>query len=214
MKILNVEQVTDMVICACDAIIENRPYLTEVDSKIGDGDHGIGMSGGMEKAKIALQEKAPFADVNTVFKTTGMAMLNSMGGASGVIFGSMFLGGVKGMPVSDKLDGIQFAQIMRGALEAIKARGKAQVGDKTMVDALEPAVIAMEKESQEDLEPVLEAAKTAAWDGVENTKQYVAKFGRSKSLMERAIGYQDAGATSVAIIFEAMYNYVKEQAGE
>ena len=141
-------------------------------------------------------------------------MLNSMGGASGVIFGSMFLGGVKGMPVSDKLDGIQFAQIMRGALEAIKARGKAQVGDKTMVDALEPAVIAMEKESQEDLEPVLESAKTAAWDGVENTKQYVAKFGRSKSLMERAIGYQDAGATSVAIIFEAMYNYVKEQAGE
>lgn len=214
MKILNVEQVTDMVICACDAIIENRPYLTEVDSKIGDGDHGIGMSGGMEKAKTALQGKCPFADVNTVFKTTGMAMLNSMGGASGVIFGSMFLGGVKGMPVSDKLDGIQFAQIMRGALEAIKARGKAQVGDKTMVDALEPAVIAMEKESQEDLEPVLEAAKTAAWDGVENTKQYVAKFGRSKSLMERAIGYQDAGATSVAIIFEAMYNYVKEQAGE
>lgn len=214
MKILNVEQVTDMVICACDAIIENRPYLTEVDSKIGDGDHGIGMSGGMEKAKTALQGKCPFADVNSVFKTTGMAMLNSMGGASGVIFGSMFLGGVKGMPALDNLDGVQFARIMRGALEAIKARGKAQVGDKTMVDALEPAVIAMEKENKEDLEPVLEAAKTAAWCGVENTKQYVAKFGRSKSLMERAIGYQDAGATSVAIIFEAMYKYVKEQGGE
>lgn len=208
MRVLTVEQTTEMIKAACDAIIENKPFLTEVDSKIGDGDHGIGMSGGMEKAKAALDEKGSFEDINTVFKTTGMAMLNSMGGASGVIFGSMFLGGVKGLEKLTELDGENFTKIMRGSVESIKQRGKAQVGDKTMVDALEPAVEAMESADKEDLAGLLKAAAEAAKQGVENTKNYVAKFGRAKSLLERAIGYQDAGATSVNIIFEAMYTYV------
>lgn len=208
MRTLTADQTTEMIKAACDAIIENKPFLTEVDSKIGDGDHGIGMSGGMEKAKAALDEKGPFQDINTVFKTTGMAMLNSMGGASGVIFGSMFLGGVKGLEKLTELDGENFTKIMRGSVESIKQRGKAQVGDKTMVDALEPAVEAMESADKEDLAGLLKAATEAAKQGVENTKNYVAKFGRAKSLLERAIGYQDAGATSVSIIFEAMYTYV------
>lgn len=211
MKVLTVEQTTDMIIWACDEIIKNKPYLTEIDSRIGDGDHGIGMSGGMEKAKSALEEKRPFQDVNSVFKTTGMAMLNSMGGASGVIFGSMFLGGIKGLETITELDGDSMAKIMRGSLEAIKERGKAQVGDKTMIDALEPAVLALEKGEKEDLAILLEAAKDGAYQGVENTKDYIAKFGRAKSLMERAIGYQDAGATSVFIIFDAMYKFVNAQ---
>lgn len=208
-KILTIDQTTDMIIKACDAIIENKPYLTEVDSKIGDGDHGIGMSGGMEKAKAALEAKRPFNDVNTVFKTTGMTMLNSMGGASGVIFGSMFLGGIKDLELIGELDGDSLAKIMRGSLEAIKARGKAQVGDKTMVDAFEPAVVALENGKKEDLIQLLSDAKDEALQGVENTKGYIAKFGRAKSLLERAIGYQDAGATSVAIIFDAMYQFIK-----
>lgn len=209
MKALTVDQTTDMIIKVCDAIIENKPYLTEVDSKIGDGDHGIGMSGGMEKAKLALETKRPFEDINIVFKTTGMTMLNSMGGASGVIFGSMFLGGIKGLEPVNELDGESITMIMRGSLESIKARGKAQVGDKTMVDALEPAVVALENGNKEDLIKILSDAKDAALQGVENTKNCIAKFGRAKSLLERAIGYQDAGATSVAIIFDAMYQFVK-----
>ncbi len=209
MKALTIEQTTDMIICACEAIISNKSYLTEVDSKIGDGDHGIGMSGGMEKAKTALEANRPFFDVNSVFKTTGLTMLNSMGGASGVIFGSMFLGGIKGMDAMTELDGGSLTEIMRRSLEAIKTRGEAQVGDKTMVDALEPAVIVMEKGEKEDLVQLLADAKEAAQQGVENTKNYTAKFGRAKSLMERAIGYQDAGATSVSIIFAAMHEYIK-----
>lgn len=208
MRALTVEQTTSMIIYACEAIIEKKAYLTEVDSKIGDGDHGIGMSGGMKKAKEALEEKGPFADINTVFKTTGMTMLNSMGGASGVIFGSMFLGGIKGMEPLTELDGSNFTKIMRGSLDAIKERGKASLGDKTMVDALEPAVAALENGNSDDLVQLLSDAKVAAQQGVENTKKYIAKYGRAKSLMERAIGYQDAGATSVSIIFDAMYRYV------
>lgn len=209
MKTLTVDQITDMIISACDAIIENKPYLTEVDSKIGDGDHGIGMSGGMEKAKAALEANRPFSDVNTVFKTTGMTMLNSMGGASGVIFGSMFIGGIKGLEPITELDGTVFTKMMRESVEAIKKRGGAQLGDKTMVDAFEPAVIALENGDKEDFVKLLSDAKDAAYQGVENTKDYIAKYGRAKSLLERAIGYQDAGATSVAIIFDAMYQYVK-----
>lgn len=211
MKTLTIQQTVQMIICACDAIIANMPYLTEVDSKIGDGDHGIGMAGGMEKAKAALLEKQPFSDINSVFKTTGMTMLNSMGGASGVIFGSMFLGGIKGMESLSELNADSFTKIMRGSLESIKLRGKAVVGDKTMVDALEPAVIAMEQSETQNLTQLLMEASNAARQGVENTKNYMAKFGRAKSLLERAIGYQDAGATSVSIIFDAMYEYVKTQ---
>jgi len=212
MKSLTVEQTTDMIIKACDAIVENKPYLTEVDSKIGDGDHGIGMAGGMEKAKSMLTEKRPFPDINTVFKTTGMSMLNSMGGASGVIFGTMFLGGVKNLEPVQELDGHLMARIMRGSLDAIKERGKANLGDKTMVDALEPAVIALENGNKEDLVQLMKEAKDAAWQGVENTKNYIAKYGKAKTLGERAIGCQDAGATSVAIIFNAMYEYVESLA--
>ncbi len=209
MKSLTTDQTKDMIIAACDAIVESKPYLTEVDSKIGDGDHGIGMAGGMEKAKAALTAKGHFDDVNSIFKATGMAMLNSMGGASGVIFGMMFLGGIKKMDPLQELDCENFAKIMRGSLEAIKLRGQAKVGDKTMVDALEPAVIAMESAAGDDMVSFLDAAAKAAAQGVENTKNCIAKFGRAKSLMQRAIGFQDAGATSVSIIFKAMSAYVQ-----
>lgn len=209
MKALTIEQTVDMLISACNEIIGSKAYLTEVDSKIGDGDHGIGMSGGMEKARAALEEKRPFPDINAVFKTMGMAMLNSMGGASGVIFGSMFLSGVKGIDSIRELTGENFIKILRNSLEVIKARGEAKVGDKTMVDAFEPAVIAMEQGDREDLVQMLADASEAARQGMENTKNYTAKFGRAKSLMERAVGYQDAGATSVSIIFDAMHKYLK-----
>lgn len=207
MEMMNVEQCKQMLIEACEAIIESKAYLTEVDSQIGDGDHGIGMAGGMEKAKEALLRKESFATISEIFKTTGMQMLNSMGGASGVIFGTLFLGGVKELPTITELDGETFTKMMRASVESIKARGKARMGDKTMVDALEPAVAAMESIEKKEWCVLLEAAANAAKQGVENTKEMIAKFGRAKSLGKRAVGFQDAGATSVQIIFEAMYRY-------
>ena len=156
MEKLTVAQTRDMLTAAADKIIENVPLLTEVDSKIGDGDHGIGMGGGMEKAKAALEKLEGAADINTLYKNMGMAMLNSMGGASGVIFGTMFLGGVKGAPVMTETTCANMKEMQRKALESIKERGKAQVGDKTMVDAYEPAVIAMEAYTGNDLGEMLD----------------------------------------------------------
>lgn len=210
MESLSVKQTYDMIMYVADKIIESKPYLTEVDSKIGDGDHGIGMAGGLKKAKEELAKKE-IKTVNDVFITTGMAMMMSMGGASGVIFGTLFLGKVKDMEPMEELDLSSLAKIIEDALEAIKTRGKAQVGDKTMVDALEPASKALNeaKEKSVDLLSGLKMAEESAQKGVESTKDLVAKFGRAKSLLERAKGYQDAGATSVWIIFKSMREWVE-----
>ena len=136
-------------------------------------------------------------------------MLLSMGGASGVIFGSLYLAGAKGMEPKSVLTAEDVSEMEKKSLEAIKARGKAEPGDKTMVDALAPAVEAMEQGSGISLLEMLKAAEAAAAQGVEDTKKYQAKFGRAKSLMERAIGYQDAGATSVWLILQGMREFVE-----
>ena len=211
MEKLNVNQTRDMFLYIADKIIESKPFLTEVDSKIGDGDHGIGMSGGFEKAKEKLLHKQA-STVNEIFSDTGMTMINSMGGASGIIFGTMFAAGVKGMPPLEYLDLNSLAAILESSLKAIKERGKAQVGDKTMVDALQPAVESLNESVKLSIPLLnaLELAEQSAQNGVENTKKYIARFGRAKSLLERAIGYQDAGATSVWIIIRSMCEWVKQ----
>ena len=138
-------------------------------------------------------------------------MLLSMGGASGVIFGSLYLAGAKGMESKSALRAGDLAAMERMSLAAIQERGKAEVGDKTMVDALVPAVEAMEAEHGKGLLEMLKAAEAAAAQGVEDTKKYQAKFGRAKSLMERAVGYQDAGATSVWLILQGMREFVEDK---
>jgi len=206
---LNAKEAKEMLLYVADKVIEQKPLLTDIDSAIGDGDHGIGMAGGMQKAKDKLMQQ-DFEDVYEVFLTAGKAMLMSMGGASGVIFGSLYMAGAKGEQGSE-LTADALARMERKSLEAIKERGKASVGDKTMVDALEPAVIAMETNADKGLYEMLKAAEQAAAQGVEDTKEYIAKFGRAKSLMERALGHQDAGATSVWLIFQGMREYLEKK---
>src|SRR5699024_7365644 len=204
---LNASQVKEMLIYVGEKVRESKPLLTKIDSAIGDGDHGIGMSVGFTKVEENLKQE-DFTTINDVFKTTGMSMVQSMGGASGVIFGTMFLGGVKKIEQKDQLDVAILADIFEKSLEAIKERGKASLGDKTMIDSLEPAVNGLKESASSSLLDALKKAEENAANGVENTKDFVAKFGRAKSLGERAIGHQDAGATSVWIIFKSMREWV------
>ena len=206
---LNGEDTRNMLIYIANKIIANKPYLTDVDSAIGDGDHGIGMAGGMQKVRRKMSQMEGEDNVYALFEAAGKAMLLSMGGASGVIFGSLYLAGAKGMEPKEVLTAADLAGMERKSLAAIQERGKAKVGDKTMVDALAPAVEALEANADKSLLEMLKAAEEAARQGVENTKNYLAKFGRAKSLMERAIGYQDAGATSVWLIFQGMREFVE-----
>lgn len=210
-QVLNVQQTKEMIIHAGRKVIDSKERLTEIDSAIGDGDHGIGMALGFTKAIGELTAQEP-STVNDVFKTTGMAMLNSMGGASGVIFGTMFMSGASKVEPAESLSLSTLTRIFENALTAIKARGKAQPGDKTMVDALEPAVEALKEglsQSRSMLE-ALRAAEAGALEGVEKTKGYIAKFGRARSLGERAVGCQDAGATTVSVIFGAFREWLEE----
>jgi len=208
---LTAAQVKEMFLYVGKQVRESKPLLTKIDSAIGDGDHGIGMSVGFTKAEENLTQKE-FDTINDVFKTIGMSMISSMGGASGIIFGTLFVGGVKGLDPQEELNLPLLTKILEGSVTSIKERGKAKLGDKTMIDALEPAVLGL-KQCVEDNKSLLEGLKSAeekAEQGVERTKEFVAKFGRAKSMGERAIGYQDAGATTVYIIFKSMREWVEK----
>lgn len=209
---LNPTQVKEMFLYVGEKVVESKPFLTKIDSAIGDGDHGIGMSVGFTKADENLKANE-FTTVNDVFKTIGMSMISSMGGASGVIFGTMFVGGIKGLDPKEVLDLASLAEIYEKALNAIKQRGKAELGDKTMIDAFQPAVEALKASAavNDSFVEGLRKAENAAAEGVEASKDYIAKFGRAKSLGERAIGHQDAGATTVSIIFKSMKEWVEGQ---
>lgn len=209
MRELNGEQVKSMLLYVAERVIDSKDFLTEVDSRIGDGDHGIGMERGMKNAREKLLGMGAVTDVYAPFFEMGRTMLMTMGGASGVIFGTMFSGGAKGKTPQKTMDCPRLAELMCGSLAKIKERGQAQPGDKTMVDAMQPAVEAMLACGGSDLGEMLEQAASAAKQGMEATRDYQAKFGRAKSLMGRELGCQDAGATSVWIIFRSMGEYVK-----
>ena len=203
MDTLSAPAARDMLLFVADRLIESRDLLTEADRQIGDGDHGTGMALGMQKVKDKLSG-LDAVDVYALFDTAGKTMLMSMGGASGVIFGTLWMGGAKGKGPAAEMDAAEFAQLMLDSLAAIKQRGKAAVGDKTMVDALEPAALALQEYAGQGFSAMLEQAEQAAEAGKEATCGYIAKYGRAKTLGERALGYPDAGAISVVLIFGAM----------
>ncbi len=204
-----------MLCAVCDAVIGQKHRLTLLDGPIGDGDHGIGMSRGMAKAKTALQSEEDDTDVNRLFYRMGRAMIGTMGGSSGVVFGTMFLAAsTKTTGKSDPvlyLTADTFTSMMRNALEEVKHRGKSRPGEKTMVDALEPAVLSMETyiaDGGTDLVCLLHTAAKAAEQGAEATKEMISRHGHSNTLGQRALGHPDPGAVSVSIIFRAMENYL------
>lgn len=206
---LTIRQVTEMLLAAADTIVKHEPYLTEIDMKIGDGDHGTGMEVGFNAVLRELPD-GDYDSVEAVFQKLGTILLDTMGGASGVLFGTMFISGMIRREPSASFGLSDFAECFRISLDAIKQRGKARIGDKTMVDALEPAVQALETASMQDagLKEGFRLAAEAAKQGVEYTKQIQAKFGRAKYYGEQAIGLQDAGATSVWLIFWAMSDWI------
>jgi len=209
---LNTEETKTMFGYVAKQVIDNKPLLTEIDSAIGDGDHGIGMAVGFSAAMEKLQGSDTHS-INDIFKIIGSSMIKSMGGASGVIFGTMFMSGVKGLPAMEELNTEAMAAVFAGSLAAVKERGNASVGDKTMIDALEPAVVALRQCAEEqckDLLVVLKRAEESALAGVDSTKRQLAKFGRARSLGERALGHQDPGATSVWLIIKAMREWVEQ----
>lgn len=182
------------------AMSEHRQELIRLDTAIGDGDHGTNMDRGMQKALEKLRAD-PQPDPGSILKTVAMTLIATVGGAAGPLYGTLFLqlgGGLTDHPGADIS---AYAAAWRRALDAVQARGRAQAGDKTMVDALIPAVAALEQAGE--LDAGLRAAADAAREGMLATTPLVARKGRASYLGERSAGHQDPGATSTHYLFEA-----------
>jgi phosphoenolpyruvate---glycerone phosphotransferase subunit DhaL len=182
------------------AMAEHRQELIKLDTAIGDGDHGTNMDRGMQKAVEKLHAE-PQPDPGAILKTVAMTLISTVGGAAGPLYGTLFLqlgGGLTDHPEGDLK---AYAAAWRRALDGVQSRGKAQAGDKTMLDALIPAVEALEQASE--LDAGLRAAADAAREGMLATTPLVARKGRASYLAERSSGHQDPGATSTHYLFES-----------
>ena len=197
------DQVVQFVRAFAKVMSENREYLTDLDSAIGDADHGINMDRGMSAALSKL-DGVPEGDVGNLFKTVGMTLVSTVGGAAGPLYGTLFM--QMGMAVAGKpeLSLQDWAEALTKGLEGVVMRGKAELGDKTMVDALTPARDALKEALDEGASfgDALRRSAAAAEEGMKNTIPIVARKGRASYLGERSAGHQDPGATSSYLLLK------------
>jgi len=194
-----------------EALKKNRELLTELDAEIGDGDHGINMDRGFDAVVIKMAEM-PDADIGAVFKAVGMALVSTVGGASGPLYGTAFMRVGAALAGKTELSQDDVLAGMKAALEGIQARGKAVQGEKTMLDALIPAINAFEEGQAAGLDDkaIWDSVLKAAHEGIEFTKTIVASKGRASYLGERSLGHQDPGATSMTIILSCFAPELEE----
>jgi phosphoenolpyruvate---glycerone phosphotransferase subunit DhaL len=188
------DQVRDWLHRYGDAISEHRVELVQLDTAIGDGDHGTNMDRGMKKAleKLDAQEGA---DIGALLKTVAMALISSVGGAAGPLYGTLFLQMGTSAAGKEELDLAGWADAVESGIKGVQARGKAEPGDKTMIDALLPALEAL-RAGDGDVGAALGAAADAAEGGMKSTIPMEARKGRASYLGPRSVGHQDPGATS------------------
>lgn len=214
MKNLYIKEAKEMTLKITEEIQKNKAYLCELDAAIGDGDHGISMAKGFKEAENRLRDvnEESFKKIGDIYKLVGLALLDKIGGATGPIFSTIFLSAAKIAGDKKEVDLELFADMFAKSVEDVCKRGKSKPGEKTLIDALYPAAKALRGSAQEglSLEKGLKNAYEASLSGVENTKKMVPKQGKSRYLKDRAIGHQDAGATSISLIFKAMKEYLED----
>jgi dihydroxyacetone kinase-like protein len=192
-----------------DVIAERREELTRLDTAIGDADHGTNMYRGM-RAAVERVDGLDGDDISAALKGVGMALVSKVGGAAGPLYGTMFLQMANAAGDGSELDLAGWTEMLEAGLKGVQMRGKAEPGDKTMVDALAPAVEALQR-AQEDgaeLPAALERSAEAAREGMEKTVPMVARKGRASYLGERSAGHQDPGATSSYLLLQAAVDTV------
>ena len=193
-----------IVLSMAERIVENRAYLSEIDGKIGDGDHGVNMAKGFGMAAERLKGK----DVALAesLDTLGTVLMTEIGGSMGPLYGVMFTEFAEKIEGVEKIDATAYSKMLHAGLEGIQSIGSAKVGDKTLIDTLVPAIEAFDKATAEgkSFSEALEALVTAAETGRDSTINLVAKIGRASRLGERSLGVLDAGATSCAIILKEL----------
>ena len=208
MNTITTTQLQEALFHVCDVIIDAEGMLTELDTIIGDGDHGIGMKTGFSALRTLLQGER-FTDTFTLLKESGLMLIKVMGGTSGVIFGTMFIGGLSAVKDKDPITVQDFAQYIDLGTKAISVRGKVDRGAKTMYDALAEARDSLLKAAAEnaDVHAFFLAGAEGAERGAEATKPMQSRMGRSKNFRDRTVGHPDSGAVSTSLIFRALSDY-------
>ena len=196
------ERVTNVVWEMAAAMAEHREYLTQLDAAIGDADHGTNMDRGFQEALRRLESQPPGSPAE-VLKVVSMALIGKVGGAAGPLYGTAFLRASSA--IGDDNQPEDAAAALAAALDGVRQRGRAEVGEKTMVDALDPAVRAAKQTAAEGKTAVeiVRAAADGAARGAEDTIPLVAKKGRASYLGERSAGHKDPGAASTHLLLDA-----------
>ncbi len=187
-----------------EVIVANKAYLSEIDGRIGDGDHGFNMAKGFGRAKERIDGATDTLDA--AMRTLSDVLMSEIGGSMGPLYGTMFADMADALEGADRIDAAAFGRMLRAGLDGVRAIGSAGVGDKTMLDALAPAVAAYEAALADGAgwSQALGLMKRAAEAGRDSTRDMVAKVGRSSRLGERSRGVLDAGATSCCLILVAL----------
>jgi phosphoenolpyruvate---glycerone phosphotransferase subunit DhaL len=203
---MNTEQVLRWLQRFATKIEQNKEYLTELDAAIGDADHGINMERGFKKLLIQLPTIAN-KDIGSILKSVSMTLIASIGGASGPLYGTFFLRASSAVADKDELDEQDMVDMLRAGLNGVIERGKTQLGDKTMLDVLFPAVTAFEKavDERKVMRDAMGQALAAAEQAMKDTALMQAKKGRASYLGDRSIGHQDPGATSCYLMLKCLY---------
>lgn len=208
---MNVLETKNLLLYVAEQMIASEPTLTELDLKIGDGDHGLGMQRGFLAVRdLLLSNTFQPKDIGELFLNSGTKMMSSMGGASGAIFGTLFRAGGKVLLGQDDFNANTLSVFLTAGREAVAQRGGAKPGDKTMMDALVAAEQAALNVTHQDLKVALTSIVASAEQGSENTRHQVAVFGRAKSLGERSLGYVDPGSVSMSFILKYMLEYLTQ----
>ena len=208
MSSIDGSHLSGMVTAIAERLAAQRDALNALDSALGDGDHGTGISTAFMAAAEAvagLEDNSPM----NVLRVTGSTLMNRMGGASGALFGTLFMRAALSTKEHAVLGLPEVKAMWEAGLEGVQQRGKAEPGDKTMVDALAPAVAAFSAASS--FAEAWQQAADAAATGADKTREMIAKHGRARFTAERAIGHIDAGARSVELMFAALNDYWKDQ---
>ena len=209
MQQLTVETFQEMLLFACDAMIAAKTQLCELDGFVGDGDHGVTVERGFLAVKKQLQSGS-FCSLSALLETVGGTLESSMGGAIGPIYGAIFFGAAERAQGLQAADTPGLAGILQEGLTQAMLLGGAKPGDRTLIDALHPAVQSLGAEDgTEKLEQALERAALKAREGAQATKEMAAKRGRARFLGEKSRGYQDAGASSLSILIQAMADFCR-----
>ena len=195
-----------MIRSAADKIRAHRDELSKLDSAIGDGDHGTTIARAMGIAEKVMEESEK-TNLRELLKDVGWGVMGVDGGATGPLLGSFLMGLGKGLGEQETIDCSTLAAMFEDGLAGVRRQSKAQIGDKTLIDALLPAVEAMRQAADEGrtIKEALQKAAEAAENGAVSTKEFKARFGRAKNLGDRTIGFQDPGATSMALIFQGFF---------